>query len=359
MTGVPRELTPSAAVDLHLDLIRGLRTERADEILEGLSEATPSQSAVSAAALGFITERADTFLVTGEMMGLAGHAAVDLDGMPLFAHDLPSRNMLLFLDDVGWDYFSNALLDHEPIDVLGMAMVRALSIVDSEWVASYLPDDGRPGSHVAQQVSYLDPDTGELSSGNGVFLVMWAAVADVEDHMHEHGWLDTNERGLVGIGPMIPVDFSGWGYGLRWESLSEADTDRLKGQITEMPGKVASHVGQMRRRLLSTLLLMGEEVYAERERVSRPTRRRWEASKLKLPEDFSVGVTRLRRYHSSAYDQHPDSEPIYTHRFYVRGHWRRLHRGTPEERAVWVRPYIKGPDHAPLIERFRVTALDR
>lgn len=357
MRGLPRELTPSVAVDAHLDLIRGLALENADDILTSLANATPSQSQVSASALEYVTSRADTFVVSAEMMGLAGHASVDLDGMPLFAHDLPSRNMLLFLDDLGWDYFSNALVD-EDVDVLGMASVRALTILDSGWVS----DSGmiRESDKIAQQVSYIDPDTGEMTSGDGVFLIMWASVDDVAAHGVEQGWWEADQATrLLGIGPFVPVDFSGWGYGLRWESLSDEDTDRFAGEITNMPGKVASHVGQMRRRLLSTLLLMGEEVYAERERVSRPTRRRWEASKLRTPEDFSVAVTRLRRYHHSPGEQHPDSEPLYNHRWYVRGHWRRLHRGTPEERAVWVRPYIKGPDHAPLIEHFRVTALDR
>jgi hypothetical protein len=51
-----------------------------------------------------------------------------------------------------------------------------------------------------------------------------------------------------------------------------------------------------------------------------------------------------------------------TVRFPVRGHWRRIWCGPAEnryQRAVYVHPYLKGPDGAPLIRRERINALVR
>lgn len=77
------------------------------------------------------------------------------------------------------------------------------------------------------------------------------------------------------------------------------------------------------------------------------------------PDECSIRVVDLRVYdYPDDDDREERDEPFqYSHRFRVRGHWRTLHRGTPQERPVWVEGYVKGDPSLPLIERdyvFRV-----
>jgi len=48
---------------------------------------------------------------------------------------------------------------------------------------------------------------------------------------------------------------------------------------------------------------------------------------------------------------------LWHHSWRVTGHVRTIHRGTPQERKVWVREHVKG--HGPLIEKDRVYRLSR
>jgi hypothetical protein len=80
--------------------------------------------------------------------------------------------------------------------------------------------------------------------------------------------------------------------------------------------------------------------------------------KANLPER-PVTVIALRKRSG----QHGDSTVEWTHRWVVRGHWRRQPckdaDGTWTHRMVYINPYLKGPDDAPLLVREHVNALVR
>lgn len=62
-----------------------------------------------------------------------------------------------------------------------------------------------------------------------------------------------------------------------------------------------------------------------------------------------VRVVALRRKVRVGPRGGPTGETVdWSCRWWVLGHWRTLHRSTPAERQVWVRPYVKGPDGKPL-----------
>lgn len=84
---------------------------------------------------------------------------------------------------------------------------------------------------------------------------------------------------------------------------------------------------------------------------------RRDALKAKVP-DTRVHVIQLRRRESHATGT---GAPL-THRFPVRGHWARRWCGPQENRvlrAVFIHPYIRGPEGTPIIVRDRVNALIR
>ena len=55
-------------------------------------------------------------------------------------------------------------------------------------------------------------------------------------------------------GEFLPMDVTGWAYGRRWQSLSPEETIELGPAIRVRTGDVASHIGRMRRLILSLVL---------------------------------------------------------------------------------------------------------
>ena len=72
-----------------------------------------------------------------------------------------------------------------------------------------------------------------------------------------------------------------------------------------------------------------------------------------------VQVTHLRRYENKP----PTGlvEVDWAYRWKVKGHhrWQRVGPGRAFLRQVWVREHVKGPADKPLVERDKLTALDR
>lgn len=75
--------------------------------------------------------------------------------------------------------------------------------------------------------------------------------------------------------------------------------------------------------------------------------------------DKHVSVITLRR---EANRGEGDTEVEWTHRWLVKGHWRKQWYGTGEDRyqrVIWIHPHVKGPENAPFLVRERVYSLAR
>lgn len=104
-------------------------------------------------------------------------------------------------------------------------------------------------------------------------------------------------------------------------------------------------------------LLLGQTVtVVEDEAVDRPARRR--ATRKNLPP--KVTVIRLRRAEGHA-RREGESHVEWQHRWIVRGHWRWQACGPnrSERRRIWIHPFVKGPEGAPLKQSEKVYSLDR
>jgi len=114
--------------------------------------------------------------------------------------------------------------------------------------------------------------------------------------------------------------------------------------------------------LLSVWLLMQQTIVDIRtESVDRPLRRQAEKRKMKQSE---VSVIALRKRKQQVAEG--ESQIEWSHRWMVRGHWRQQwvgpRNGTPEERyqtPIWIHPFLKGPEDAPLLVRDHVYSLER
>lgn len=94
-----------------------------------------------------------------------------------------------------------------------------------------------------------------------------------------------------------------------------------------------------------------EVSYKVIERSEKNRRRRLDKGKTPLPDDATIEVTgEIERYLNKL---NLEGEREYSHRFWVRGHWRTLrdeeYWGDKAGTKVWVKPHIKG--EGPLIEK--------
>jgi hypothetical protein len=93
------------------------------------------------------------------------------------------------------------------------------------------------------------------------------------------------------------------------------------------------------------------------EAVDRPLRKAARKRNMKSDE-VSVIALRKRKY----IDGEGESNIEWSHRWLVRGHWRKQPcktNGEPDTRVIWIHPHIKGPEDKPLLVRDRVYSLER
>lgn len=152
---------------------------------------------------------------------------------------------------------------------------------------------------------------------------------------------------------------SGWSYGKDWtEHRHTRDTDD-----PPLPDDAPQDVHTWdARHLLSLWMLMKQRVAgATRVEASRSLRRR----AVRTSPDFGViTVVDLRRQVVRDPDA-PETEPgegppEWSHRWIVSGHWRRQYYPSDGvHRPIWIAPFVKGPEDAPLILKDRVYRLVR
>lgn len=113
------------------------------------------------------------------------------------------------------------------------------------------------------------------------------------------------------------------------------------------------------RLVLATFQLAAQANLAEQEqeRTPRPERRRTERAGMPARD---VRVVRLRRSVAAARDAEAGPGDAggreWRHRWIVRGHWRQhWYPSIADRRPLWIAPYLKGPDDAPLLGGDKVT----
>lgn len=112
------------------------------------------------------------------------------------------------------------------------------------------------------------------------------------------------------------------------------------------------------RTALATFLLMQQKIAtSQRERADRGATRRAERADI---DDTSITVIRLRRQTAPTSDDAEARAVDWSHRWLVSGHWRQQWVPSIEaHRPTWIAPYVKGPEHLPLVVKEKVTVLAR
>jgi hypothetical protein len=138
---------------------------------------------------------------------------------------------------------------------------------------------------------------------------------------------------------LVPMHYTPWWFGMTYDG-NEVDEDGVP-------------TGAMWwwKVLQVTLRLMQQQISVRhRERPDRPQRR--EAKRLGFDAERDVVVVRLRREKGERHE--PQGEANYSHRFIVSGHWRnQWYPSSQMHRQIWISPFVKGPEDAPLVVRPR------
>lgn len=113
--------------------------------------------------------------------------------------------------------------------------------------------------------------------------------------------------------------------------------------------------------LLAVWMLLGQTLAtAEEIPLDRATRKRAARAGEPEPRVRIIDLRARRRAGSSESQQTAAAGRDYHHQWVVRGHWRQQWYPSREaHRPVWISPYIKGPEDAPLIGGEKVYALRR
>lgn len=113
-------------------------------------------------------------------------------------------------------------------------------------------------------------------------------------------------------------------------------------------------------KLVQVLWRIGSQVVRAKQRAPRAARR--EARRYRMPQE-DITIITLRKMSDRALDSGDadweDGEHYHV-QFVVRGHWRnQWYPSEQRHRQIWINPYVKGPEHAPMRMTQRVFELVR
>lgn len=246
------------------------------------------------------TAGADLYYITPEMCELAGAAARSLPDFELGADDPPSRSGLM--------WFAKPIADHDGDDV-------PIAICGVTWTV--LPRN-----------------------------IRLALLAERDNPFIYKGYSGEMMRQL-GFPPVFPLG--------HWDAPTFAEEDGVPPLIENNKGKAGHHVLAVIKTLWLLLrqpMTAQDDVPADRQERRRLAREGREPSR--------VRVIRLRRP-SGRGSGEPGEPTIWHHRWIVRGHWRmQPHgQGRQQRRPVWIAPFVKGPEDAPMLGGDKVYVFDQ
>lgn len=123
-----------------------------------------------------------------------------------------------------------------------------------------------------------------------------------------------------------------------------------------------SQVGEDARAMLTFWLVTNQKIGVPRGLA--PDRRLRRQAERTLPNYGDIRVCYLRKRVPREQDawEYPDTDggPKYSHRFPVKGHWRnQWYPSEDRHKPIWIAPFIKGPDDAPLIIKDTINVVNR
>lgn len=286
--------------------------------------------------------KAQTFIVTEDMMTLALKAGESVPHTPFTVDDLPSEDGFVILPR-----------PLKTFDIHGKVMTaRAFT-----WITSSV-----------RRVTPWDPEGIDTPS---LILVYFCSKNDwnEDDYLRlEHN--DMREHFLA----MPQYQMTHWqpiGFGEDWASnltevVSDQDFEKYHEAVSnyaathpeEIRGNNASvqTMGAWSAFMKSFFLLVKQKIAViHPQSPGRGALRRLSRSAL-MPEDGMVQVVTLRKERPASQEEITDGTPMeWSHRWIVSGHWRnQYYPSKGRHEPVWIEAYEKGPEDKPLVIKDKV-----
>lgn len=187
---------------------------------------------------------------------------------------------------------------------------------------------------------------GELHPQRGVAISLYGSYEWLQ------AWLG-RERKTVSPSGFYLMDHSPWAFNNSWVSRDEPENVTNEIVLDEYGRSLCDpEVGRTRRWVLALWSFMADEIIrAPRQTLPRHVARR--AARTPVVTDLRILHLRKVVRPESEYGGSADRE--YTHRWMVKGHWRKLASG----RLTWVRGHIRGPGDKPFILKNDIVAVRR
>jgi len=315
------EVAHWAASDLGAEFIRARFQHDVDEYRDHPGIVHLIQTVFTAA--GYNLPQATPVFVSAEMGMMVEHAA--LHAVPRFEPEPLYPTDVVVMD--GFMYFERPF---SIPDRFG----RMLEIGAVSWTPIMDPDGPKVEAH---RVLTRDDEMREwleerhkLGLQDGLAVTLWSPT-DFEDvaEKWDEVWGGFRPR-------VVPIHITPWWWG---QSFGENDVT-IDGRPTG-----AEHWWKL---VQITWRLMQQRIIVHRrEQIPRPLRR--ERSRYGMPPNDCVVVTLRRERDPDKGDGPTGEEAHYSHRFMVKGYWRRQHYKGGITRQIYIADYEKGPADKPLI----------
>jgi hypothetical protein len=339
-----------------------------------------------------IADRAMTFTATTDLMReivLTQEMMTEegLDYLPLLPHHVPAKSGIMF-----FPYG----VEHPFTRDLGQRTVTKFNV--NEGIRKYLIDDGCGDRHfidgflwdVNDRVSKDGHGGAPVNGITVILLTRWRGRADDRPfRLHMTAEPDARPPEIVGS------DMTAWAFDepgqeawINPDFLAEDPHHRIQ-ELGFDKDELIEHLEDnrwfIRSLVWSTFRWLSEEVWLG-ERADRATSRRLQRARPdfggRTPEDGDILIVDLRKERKDAIEaaEGEGIPPWWRCRWTVRGHWAKRrtsiidangHSAGPVRgpdsvegvtfayKHVWIEPYIKGPDDAPLVYKDKVGVLDR
>lgn len=281
-----------------------------------------------------VWDGAATILLDPDVHRTVAEAMESMPDAPLRAEDVPVQSGVLLMPDDGiiLEYANHADIQQ------GLA----LPITAIAWQIN--------------RIGAIDPETRKEERVPGIDIWIYASPRWLFERAPD---IEASLRRA----PLIIIDRTPWAFGRTWKGLSDYRKDEYRRKtIFDETGTqlIDPQVSMLRRFLMALFIFMRDEIVA----MPRPTTipralgKRFLRSKKVDFADGMLRIAQLRKINYVGREHEVDEDASsreYTHRWWVRGHWRHLSSG----RITWVRPHIKGPDDKPLVLKNDIVAVRR
>jgi len=222
------------------------------------------------------------------------------------------------------------------------------------------PADGKLNGYIpVRAIGWLPIHSEDLSEGT-VWISYYVNAEDEFELADENGWAsrfdipidgyeddpEARRRELMRKMPLTLVHQWQWSWGtsgvgaMDWDDPDHYDV-QPEDSVDQMIERAKQQTG-----LVQTIWRLGSQLVHAREK---PQRQMWRDANRKGIPHKEVTVITLRRYREPHELDHDGDGRELRVRFIVRGHWRnQWYPSLADHRQIWISPYVKGPEDAPL-----------